>query len=45
LVQKSVTTSTNLAGRLYSFDARKETADAQEGAHKIVGRKFARARS
>jgi hypothetical protein len=30
LVQKSVTTSTNLAGRLFVFDARKEFADAQE---------------
>src|SRR5258707_15694745 len=30
LVQKSVTTSTNLAGQLFVFDARKEFADAQE---------------
>jgi hypothetical protein len=30
LVQKSVTTSTNLAGQLFVFDARKTGADAQE---------------
>src|SRR6266436_10289427 len=34
LVQKSVTTSTNLAGRLFVFDARKEFVDAQEEKHK-----------
>jgi hypothetical protein len=34
LVQKSVTTSTNLAGQLFVFDARKEFADAQEEKHK-----------
>src|SRR5712671_4290432 len=34
LVQKSVTTSTNVAGRLFVFDARKEFAAAQEEKHK-----------
>jgi hypothetical protein len=34
LVQKSVTTSTNVAGQLFVFDARKEFADAQEEKHK-----------
>jgi len=41
LVQKSVTTSTNVAGRLSISDARRELGDAQEGSHKIVGRVFA----
>ncbi len=41
LVQKSVTTSTNVAGRLSISDARRESGDAQEGPHKIVGRVFA----
>jgi hypothetical protein len=34
LVQKSVTTSTNLAGRLSVFDARKQGQVSQEGKHK-----------
>jgi hypothetical protein len=43
LVQKSVTTSTNLAGRLFVSDARKEFADTQEGKHKKLAGSLQRA--
>ena len=45
LVQKSVTTITNFAGRLYTLDAREWRADSQEPACKkmavglLIGRK------